>query len=150
ELSKAISVRTPKDTNLIYVDVEAGSRQNAIDWAQALCNAFVDVKKENVRRNSKSALVGLEEKTKNARARMLEDERQEMLYKKSHKLADVNTEQQAKVAEYVHRETDVANAQAELAAAKSKVDSLASRLRDANMSISTGDGVRDDQLVLNL
>src|SRR6185503_16872160 len=89
DLRKAVTVAIPKDTNLIQIDVEAESREKALEWNGAFCHAFEDWKKEIARTNTRDTLGNLTERLKNAKAKMLEDERQEYLYKQNHKFADV-------------------------------------------------------------
>ncbi|HZT44234.1 MAG TPA: polysaccharide biosynthesis tyrosine autokinase [Chthonomonadaceae bacterium] len=150
DLQKAITISNPKDTNILDVQVEAGSRERAEQLANAVCLAFVQWKKDVAKQDVEDMTNSLQVRADRAKAEMQAAERRETAFKNSHHLVDVSTQQKDALQQYLTRETDVATEQQELVSDEARLKSLGDRLQTLDTQIKNGTGVRDDSLVLSL
>jgi len=130
--------------------VDANSREKSIEIADAVCQAFIQWKKEVGQQNITDSLNTLQTRAKLAREKMMEAERQETQFKKNHKIADMNAYQTALLQQYAARQNEVLIAKQEIAQLGERLHALGERLQDVNAAIRNGTGVRDDSLVIGL
>lgn len=150
QLQQAITVSTPKDTNIIDVLVEAESRERAATLANAVCQAFVQWKSEVAKQDVQDTTNSLAVRANRAKAQMLTAEQRETEFKRQHQLVDVPAQQKAALEQYQTRDAEVVSLTQDMASDEAKLKSLGDRLKAANAAIKGGTGVRDDTLVLNL
>jgi polysaccharide biosynthesis transport protein len=150
ELQRAVTVGSPKGTDLVQIEIEGPSRAEVIDLINGYCEAFIQWKTEEAGADKGKRTETLEARTAEARRKMLAAEQEETAYKQAHRLADVDLQQSALVKQYIDRDSEVKSAKQELQAANAKVRTLGEQLGDADSAIKLGTGVRDDSLVLGL
>ncbi len=155
-LQNATTITTAREgDNVIDLAVEADSRQNAILWADALCQTFVQYKKSVAQHNSQTALATLTGQEKQAKKQMEIADSQLLDFQKNHRLngiglLDSHTQQSAILAAVLNQDTVVSNARNDLAAAQAKASRLSAALQKSNAAIKNGTGVRDDTQILKL
>ncbi|MCC6484192.1 MAG: polysaccharide biosynthesis tyrosine autokinase [Armatimonadetes bacterium] len=150
KLQEDIQVSSSENTNIITVQVEAPSRERARLLTDAVCKAFVDWKKVISSQSSQENVSTLEDRVRKARDQLADAEQKEIAFKKSHDMVDVNTQSTASLQKYLGLEESFQKAQQELTVEESRLRGLGAGLREANRSIQSGTGVRDDSMVLTL
>ncbi len=148
-LQKAISAAVLKDTNIIEVTVDAASRDRAKALADGLCEAFVKYKKQIADTGLQEMVTSIETRLTRARAQMVEADRQDINYKRTHKLVDVSMETTAAYTEYLRRHEEVKQAKQSLEVEEKRVQALRAQLKGTNQAL-TNSGPRDDTTVLAL
>ena len=141
--------------NVIDVAVEASSREDAVDWANALCQAFVEYKKKVAQRASQDQLESLETQAAQARKQMNAADLHLLNFQKSHTLNGISiinpdVQKGDALSAVINQNAVVANLQNEYATAEAKAGALSSQLAQAKAAIHSGTGVRDDNEVLKL
>jgi len=150
KLVKNLEVGSPEGTDIVQIRVAADSRAKAETIANAICEAFVEWKREVAQQSAADTVDTLEERVATARARLAEAERKVQEFKRTNRLVDVSAETQAAVEQYLKYDAEVVQAQQEVSVQEARVAELSRRLRTANQAIERGTGVRDDALVLAL
>ena len=150
ELQRSISVTCPKDTNVLSVDVDAGSRADAETLANAVCQAFVTWKRDVAQQSTQDTTDTLEVRARRAREQMVDAEKREVQFKQRHGLVDVPTQHKAALEQFLARDTEVASLGEELASQKARFEGISEQLGASNAAIRSGTGVRDDSLVVQL
>ncbi len=155
DFQKAISVLAPKDTNLINVSVEAGSRARAKLWTDAVCDAFVDWKHEVAQRNLEKTIDSLDGRLQRAQAQMQRAESRETAYKNSHHVVDVPVQQHETLNQYQIRENETLLAKQDLQLKQTTLKDVEARRDNENEKLrrallSGGPTVRDDGEVIRL
>ncbi|MCC6730596.1 MAG: polysaccharide biosynthesis tyrosine autokinase [Chthonomonadales bacterium] len=144
DLQESISATAPRDTNLLNVSVEAGSRVEAEDLTNAVCQAFVQWKREVAQQNAQDTSSSLETRAARARTQMIEAEALQAEFNRQHRTADVSAQQKALADEYMARDAEVQQLKQVLAAGGARLREAEQRLRGANAAIAGTGGVRDD------
>lgn len=152
--SSTITPRKDGD-NVIDVAVEAGSRQDAIAWANALCQTFVQYKKAVAQHNSLETLHTLQTQETQARNQMQIADARLLAYQQSHSVSglvvlDPGAQQTAALNAVISQQGVVAGLKNEYATAQAKSSALASQLQQAKSAIQNGSGVRNDNEVIKL
>lgn len=145
-----VSVNIPKETNLIEVTVTSHSPTQAAGLANAICNAFIDWKREIAQASVREMIKNLETRAGIAKKRLMAAENREKDFKQRRHLVDVPTQQADMLNRYVQRESEVAALKKDLVTQKARLRSLGARFADANEAIKNGEFVRDDGLVISL
>ncbi len=128
KFQRLITVNNPKDTNLVDVTVEANSPERARKWANAVCQAFVQWKKEVARQNLDNTVDSLESRAGLARARMTAAEEKEASYRVSHGMADVPVQQREALTRYFALKTEADSTSQSLAVLQARAAALQQRL----------------------
>ena len=148
---------TPRkdDDNVIDVSVEADSRQRAMNWANALCQAFVQYKKSVAQHNSQETLATLKGQAAQARKQRTIADAQFLVFEKTHHLSgigvlDAQAQKTAALNAVLTQDTVIANFRNDYATAQARVAALDSQLQQADLAIKNGTGVRDDNATIKL
>ena len=155
-IQNSLTVLPSKDgDNVIDLSVEADSHQHAIDWANALCLAFVDYKKSVAQRTSQETLANLKGQEAQADKQRREADAQLLDFQRSHRLSgiavlDAQAQKTAALNAVVAQEAVVAGFRNEYATAEAKADSLENQLRTADAAIKGGTGVRDNGEIIKM
>ena len=89
-LQNASSISLQKEgDNVIDLAVEADSRRHAIDWANALCQTFVQYKKQVAQHNSQETVANLKGQRAQARTQMAAADSQLLNFERTHLLSGV-------------------------------------------------------------
>ena len=147
---KDLEVSAVENSNIIEVQVEAENRARAELLTNAVCQAFVEWKKEVAQRDATATRLTLETRVKAARANLVQAEQRVMDFKHTSHLVDVPVEAGRKLQDFLDRDAEYARAQDEVNVQQAKVQTLGRQLAAANAAIRNGSGVRDDSLVLSL
>ena len=152
--ASAITPRRDGD-NVIDVAVEAGSRQQAVNWANALCETFVQYKKQVAQRTGQETLMTLQTQSGQARKNMDAADFQLLSFQRTHRIGNINfldpgTQRTAALNAVINQDTVVANLQNESATAEAKANALSGQLDQAKAAIKNSNGVRDDTEVKKL
>jgi polysaccharide biosynthesis transport protein len=150
DFSTIVKVINPPESNLLQVVVTQPDPKKAATWANAICQAFVQWKKDLALQTVQDIATSLKTKLAVARDQVAVAERAETAYKQRRHLFDVTSQEKAALDQYVARESDVQIAQQELAAQQQRLSRLQARLNETNQAIASGEGVRDDLLVAKL
>lgn len=142
-----VSVRVPKDSNLIEVTAVADGPEQAATLTNAVCKAFVEWKNELARSSVQELVENLEKRTRRAREQMLDAERRETQFKQSNKLVDIPAQQQAALSRYQQQDAEVAGIRQEITSLEARLRALEGRLREANEAVRTGASVAEDGAV---
>jgi succinoglycan biosynthesis transport protein ExoP len=150
ELRKSLTATVPKDTNLIAISVEADSKEQAQNLANAVSRAFVEWKQDMAQQSFKDAMNSLETRATRAAAELSVAERQVETFKRSHHLVDVPVQQQDLLHQYMQRETEVTDLAKEQSGLLAHVQTAQTHLGETNAAIRQAPGLRDDTQALAL
>ncbi len=150
QLRRDISVVIPKDTNLLTVTLEASTRDQAIELADAVCDAFVKWKREVAQQSYQEAMNSLDVRASRANEQLLEAEQRVQAFKRNRNLVDVPLQQTAVLQQYLDEDKALTSIQADQAVQKERLRLLESRLSAENAAIRSATGVRDDSQVIKL
>ena len=149
-LQRAITVTNPKDSNLLNVSVEAGSRPQAAVLTNAVCRAFEQWKLEMARQNVQVAVNNLAPQVKRAHDQLQNAEQRELVYEQTNQLVDSASQEKSAIDQLQAREADVADVKQELSSARARLKALRVQLHSTDQALKRGTGIRDDTLVLSL
>lgn len=149
-LQKATTVTNDTDTDVIDVQVEAPSREQAATWANALCQTFVAYKKEVAQQNSEDLLANLDLRANRAQAQMTQAEQAETAFEQQHHMADMSAQASAILDSYQKQAASATELQTNIHSESTLAASLASQLHTMNHAIATGTAVRDDSLAISM
>jgi polysaccharide biosynthesis transport protein len=149
-LRKQLSVSVPAGTSVIEVSVEGANRNQAMDLANLVCDTYVKYKKDKASTNAKETITELEGRARRAREQMLAADRAEIAFKRRHHMTDVPLQISAAITQYMAQDATVSSLKQDLFSQEAKFDGLSDRLKDANLAIKGGTGVRDDTMVVGL
>lgn len=147
---KDLSVYAPENTNIISIEVQGRDREQARILADAVCQAFIEWKKQVAQASADETLGTLQIRVDQARTQLREAEEKTLEFKNRYNLVDVSVEAQSQLENYLKTESDYKSAVAELRVLERNVATLGRKLQEANIAIGKGSGVRDDSLVLGL
>jgi polysaccharide biosynthesis transport protein len=147
ELQRSITVGTQSGTNLADVAVEAGSKEQALELVNAVCQTFIQWKKEIAAQNAKEVVTGLETRVERARLAMLEAERVEIAYRQKHQLVDVGAQQKALLEQASERDNEVTKLQQEVETREAEVRTHAAHLKLDDQALRNSPRLRDDSQV---
>lgn len=150
QLTRAITVSTPHDTDIIDVFVDANSPDKAVLLGNGVCDAFIAWKKEVAQRNSQDALTNLEVRANRAQTALDQAEQQELQFKKTHSLIDPNAQSTALVSQLLSSGATVTALSQDLTAEQARLTAIGGQLKGVEQAIRSGTGVRDDSSVLAL
>ena len=150
QLTNAITVSTPHDTEIIDVFVDANTPDKAALLGNGVCDAFIAWKKEVAQHNSQDALTNLEVRANRAQAALDQAEQQELQFKKTHNLVDPPAQSTALVSQSLTADTTVVALAQDLTTEQARLQALGGQLQGVEQAIRTGTGVRDDSIVLSL
>jgi len=150
KLQKSITVSVPKETNILDVQVEGESAEQAADMANAVCKTFVTYKQKLAQEGVTNTTDGLAKRVKLAESQMIEAEGREMAFKQSHHLVDIPIQEKAALDQYLSRNTEVQSLKQETMSLEARLKALGDQLKGVNQAISTGESVRNDADVLSL
>jgi polysaccharide biosynthesis transport protein len=145
-----LTVKVPIDTNLLVVTTTGPTGEQAVLFANAVCQAFVQWKKDIAQANVRDIAASLQTRASRAREQMLEAEQAETAFKKQNHLVDVPAQYKATLERYTNQEAEIATLQRDAASQESHLNALGAQLALTDKSIRDGDGVRDDMQVQTL
>ena len=149
-LQHEITFSNTKDTNVIQVSAEAASPEQAALIANAVCQAFLQWKKELAQQQVRDIAQSLQVRSARAEAQMRDAEQREKEFKQRHHMADVATQEKLLLDQNQGQSLEVDNLQKESDSLNARLADLAGKLRTGNTQIQRGGAVRDDALVLSL
>ena len=150
ELSDAITVFNPRDTNLINVSVAASDPTQAAVLADAVCHAFQQWKEDLGRRDAVSAEESLGARANHAKAALVRAEQAETRYKERSGMMDAGPQQTELIGRLTTTQTALTVAQAQSASAKAALSAISGQFKDATAAIRVGQSVRDDASVQSI
>lgn len=150
KFGKELTVTSPKDTNLMEVTAIGSSAEIATHVTDAIGNAFVRWKNEIAQRNISDVVDSLENRVRLSKEQLVRAEQEETGFKRKHGVVDVPKENDAHLAEYLTRDTEVKTLKQDLISQEARLASIGGQLKDVDTAIRTGTAVRDDSLVLSL
>lgn len=150
KLLKNMDVAAAEGTNMISIQAEAKSREQARVLADATAEAFVEWKREVASQGALETVYTLEDRVQKAKAQLESAEQREIAFKKNNRMVDVGTEAGARVENYLKRDQEYIQAQQAVEVQEARVAALERELQQANQAIATGTGVRDDSLATSL
>ena len=135
--------------DVIDVAVEADSRRHAQDWANALCQTFVDYKKSVSQDSSRGTLKTLQIQAAQAKKQADAADAHLQGFERTHKLngvdvLDAPAQKTAALNAVLAQDAVVAGLQNDYATAQAKNTGLEESLQSANRAIKNSQGVRDD------
>ena len=145
-----ISVKVPTDTNLLIVTTTGPTGEQVTLFANAVCQAFVQWKKEVAQASVHEIESNLETRAGRAREQMLAAERAETAFKKQNQLVDVPAQYKATLDRYTSQEAEIASLQREVNSKETGLKALGVQLAQTDKSIREGEGIRDDLQVQSL
>jgi capsular exopolysaccharide synthesis family protein len=148
--SGAVTVTNPKDSDLINLDVDGHSRDEAINVANAIALAFVQWNKELAQQDIKDTEKQLESELIDAKASMETAINAEYFYRDQHNLVNINDQENNTLSRYNQDELNVSQVQQDLASQQAALASLTSQLSTANHSILSSGTVRDESFIQTL
>ncbi len=146
----AVTFSNPKETNVIQVSAEAHSPEQAAQMANAVCQAFLQWKKELAQQQVRDIAQSLQVRSARAASQMRDAEQQEKRFKQRHHMADVAAQEKFLLDQGQAQSAEVDNLQKECDSLDARLGNLAGKLRLGNAQIQHGGGVRDDALILSL
>ncbi len=149
-LQRAITITNPKETDVIQVSTEADSPEQATQIADAVCQAFLQWKKELAQQQVRVIAQSLQVRSARAEADMQEAERREKLFKQQRQLTDVAAQEKFLLDQYQNQQTQAADLQKEQGSLNARLGALGAKLQTKNAHLKNGGGVRDDAQVLSL
>ena len=155
-LQNASAITPRKDgDNVIDLTVEADSRQHAIQWANALCDAFVVYKKVLAQKNSQENLSRLQIQTAQAQKQAAAVDAKLLAFQQTHHLGgigvlDPQAQKTAALNAIIAQNAVVAGLQNDNATAQANAASLRSELQQGKAAIASTHTVRDDSEVIKL
>lgn len=155
-LQGAMTVTPPKDgDNVIDLAVEADSHEHAVAWANAVCQAFVQYKKQVAQHNSQETLLNLKGQAAQAKKQMAVADDLLLQFAKTHNVngigvLDADAQKSAALNAVLSQDTVVAGYKNDYATAQARANSLAKQLQTANAAIKNGTGVRDNDEILKM
>jgi len=147
---RAVTFSNPKETNVIQVSAEAASPEQAALMANAVCQAFLQWKKELAQQQVRDIAQSLQVRSTRAEAQMRNAEQQEKQFKQQHHMADVATQERFLLDQSQARSAEVENLQKEAGALDARLRDLGGKLQTKNIQIQRGGGVRDDAQIMSL
>ena len=150
ELSDAITVFNPRDTNLINVSVAASEPTQAAVLADAVCHAFQQWKEDLGRRDAVSAEESLSARANRAKAALVRAEQAETRYKQRSGMMDAQPQQGQLIERLTTTQTALTVAQAQSASAQAALSTVGRQFKDATAAISAGQSVRDDASIQSI
>ena len=155
-LQNAATITPRKDgDNVIDLAVVADSRQHAIDWANAICQTFVDYKKVLAQKNSQENLARLQVQAAQAEKQVTAADQKLLEFSQSNKIGSVGvvdpqTQKLAALNALLAQNAVVAGLQNDNATAQATAASLRTQLEQGKAAISKTHTVRDNEEVLKL
>ena len=149
-LQRDVTFSNPKETNVIQVSAEASSPEQAAMIANAVCEAFLQWKKELAQQQVRDIAQSLQVRSVRAEAQMRDAEQQEKEFKQRHHVADVAAQEKFLLDRNQAQSSEVDNLQKEGDSLTARLADLAGKLRLKNTLIQHSGGVRDDALILSL
>ncbi len=147
---KDVTVTNPKNSDLIFLDVDAPSRDLSISIANAVALAFVEWKKELAQQDIRETEAQLETEVADAKARMDAATNAEFAYRTQHHIVNVASQETNDLSIYQQDQLNVTGVQQDLASQQAQLATLSNQLSQANSSLRNGGGVRDETLVTAL
>ena len=149
-LQHAVTFSNPKETNVIQISAEASSPEEAALMANAVCEAFLQWKRELAQQQVRDIAQSLQVRSASAEAQMRDAEQQEKEFKQRHHVADVAAQERFLLDRNQAQSSEVDNLQKEGDSLTARLQDLAGKLRLKDTLIQRGGGVRDDALILGL
>lgn len=142
QYNNQIKVFNPPDTNLVEITVDSDNNVVSSEWANALCVAFVDYKKELAKKTLKDIADNLQKKVFTAQQAMAIAEQAETRFKSRNGVVDLPTQQRSGLDAYAQSERNVdalkqelATAQSELAVKQAQLNSMRSNMGKTGPSV---------------
>jgi len=149
-LEKAITITNPKETNVIQVSAEAPSREQAAQVANAVCQAFLQWKRETAQQQVRGIAQSLQVRSARAEGEMGDAERREKIFKQQHQMTDVAVQEKFLLDQYQLQQAQASDLQKEIGSLNARLLALGARIQSKNAHLGSGSGVRNDTLVLSL
>ncbi len=150
KFASLVTVKVPTDTNLLAISATGPTAEQSAVLTNAICQAFVQWKKDVAQANVREITASLETRAKRARDQMLSAEQAETAFKKRNRLVDVPEQFKSSLSHYLSYDAEVADLKQDVASQSARVAALAGQLGATDKSIREGEGVRDDALVQTL
>ena len=145
-----LTVKVPTDTNLLIVTTTGPTGEQATLFANAVCQAFVQWKKEIAQSSVHEIEANLQVRARRAQEHMFAAERAETAFKNQTHLVDVPAQYKATLDRYTVQEAEVAILKQSAASQETRLKALGAQLALTERSIREGSGVRDDIQVQSL
>ena len=149
DFQKNVRVSAPEGTNIINVQVSLNHPERARALADAICNAFVEWKKELAKQSIEEIKKQLQARAEAAGRQLQEAEQAVARMKRTGAAIDLSTQDQAAVERYVQQESQMAATRQEIAVQQARLRDLEVRLRQLQADVRQGD-IRDDGMVSQL
>ena len=155
-LQNAAAITARKDgDNVIDLTVEAGSRRQAVEWANALCKTFVEYKTALAQKSSKENLAQLQVQADQARKQVTAADKALLTFQQSHHLGGIGVldpEQQKTAAlnAVIAQNSTIASLRSDNIAAQANAVNLRRQLEQGKAVIAATHAVRDDSEVKTL
>jgi capsular exopolysaccharide synthesis family protein len=150
DIQRFVVVTNPKDTEILNVAATANSPDEALQLADATCEAFVDLKKEMAQHDVASAVEALQGKVAQLHAQADDASKLLNAFKQAHHVTDIDLQQRSLLEQIVTQTAAMNAAKQDAASSAAQVQLLSSRLSDQDKSIAKSQTVRDDTVVQGL
>lgn len=150
DISRLVTVTNPKDTAILNVAAVGDSPHEALNLADATCEAFVDLKKDLAQHDVANAVEALEGKVGQLHAQAALASNALNAFKQAHQVTDQDLQAKAYLDQIVQETAAMNLAKQDMASAEAQSSLLGQRLHEQNQSIATTHTVRDDSIFENL
>lgn len=150
DFKRSVFVANQKESNVLVIAARGRTPDQAMEYANAVAQAFVQWKNELSRTDASSAEASLQIRAQRAREDVDRAEAKLTAFEHENGMVDIKQQTSELLSRLAQRETTVGDLQGEYASAKARYEALGQKLTSMNASIRDGGGVRDDSLVLSL
>ena len=149
-IGKHFKFNNDKDTNIIDVIASDPNKDNAMMLADAICKSFVAWKTELATQDVRQSIEDIEPRFQAAKTDLAAAENRETRFKTLHNLTNPSSQETALLDLWAARQSSLGDARLEAQSENAKLQTMSAQLRQANLQIANGTGVRDDTLVQGL
>ena len=155
-LQSAATITPRKDgDNVIDLTVDAGSRQDAIAWTNALCQTFIEYKKNLAQQDSQENLTRLKIQTAQAQKQVTAADAQLLAFQQRNRMGgievlDPQAQKTAALNAVLAQNAVIAGLQNDNVTAQATAAALRTQLQQGKAAIATTHTVRDDSEVTKL
>lgn len=150
DFTRLVRVDTPKDTDVVLVSAIGDSPTKAAILANAVCQAFVEWKKDIVNESTRSGVDDLRARAKKAHAEMLLAEQKQEEFKSRFHQVDIPAQQKATMDSYFARDAEVSTTAQDLATQQARLQGLQERKDQINKSLVAATEIPSPDNVLKL
>ena len=150
DIVKSIKVTNPPDSDVLNITTDANSPEQAENIAKATDVVFRHAKSAVAYENFRTTQTHLQERVNQAKRLMVQAQESEKQFKEKNNLADLDASEKNAILQSEGADTTITMLTAEQVAQQGRVASLDAQLAAATNAVNSGDGVPDEQQVLNL